>query len=69
MVSRLAPFVAVCLANGLNTGLMRSEELNNGIVVTDENGNPLGQSKLAARKAIGQDSLKIKYKKINNDTN
>jgi hypothetical protein len=51
---RLSPFFAVCAANGLNTSLMRSNEIKNGIPVLDEHGNELGKSSIAAQRAVGQ---------------
>ena len=53
-MARLSPFFAVCAANGVNTSLMRSNEIKNGIPVLDENGNELGKSSIAAQRAVGQ---------------
>ena len=53
-MARLSPFFAVCAANGLNTSLMRSNEIKNGIPVLDEHGNELGKSSIAAQRAVGQ---------------
>ena len=41
-MGRFVPFVAIVAANMANIPLMRSEELKNGIPVTDEDGNKLG---------------------------
>ena len=54
LIGRFVPFTAVAAANCVNIPLMRSKELNEGIVVFDENGNKLGQSKIAAKWAISQ---------------
>ena len=54
VISRLSPFFAVCAANGLNTSLMRSDELEHGITVLDKNGESLGVSKIAAKWAVFQ---------------
>ncbi|RWS27661.1 sideroflexin 1:2:3-like protein [Leptotrombidium deliense] len=54
IVGRFVPFCAVAAANCVNIPMMRQKELNEGIAVTDENGNKLGNSKIAARTAIIQ---------------
>ena len=54
IVGRFVPFCAVAAANCINIPMMRSKELNDGIMVTDENGKPLGKSKVAAKQAISQ---------------
>ena len=54
LVGRFVPFVAVAAANCVNIPLMRSKELNEGLLVVDENGNKIGQSKVAAKWAIAQ---------------
>ena len=51
-MSRLSPFFAVCAANCLNTPLMRSSELENGIRVLSDKGDEVGISKIAAQQAI-----------------
>ncbi|KAH7731999.1 mitochondrial sideroflexin 2 [Aphelenchoides avenae] len=53
VVQKMVPLAAVCAANFINIPLMRQNELRNGLVVTDENGIEVGESKLAAAKAIG----------------
>lgn len=54
LVARWVPFAAVAAANCVNIPMMRQQEILNGITVTDENGNQLGQSKKAAAKGIAQ---------------
>lgn len=51
---RYVPFAAVAAANCVNIPLMRQTEILNGVDCTDENGNVVGQSKLAAVKGISQ---------------
>uniref|UniRef100_F1L372 Sidoreflexin n=1 Tax=Ascaris suum TaxID=6253 RepID=F1L372_ASCSU len=51
-VQRLVPFIAVAVANAINIPLVRQNELINGLIVTDENDNEVGRSKLPAYKAI-----------------
>jgi hypothetical protein len=53
-VGKYAPFPATALANCINTALVRQHELKEGIVVTDAAGNPMGKSKIAAKKAIAE---------------
>lgn len=53
LIGRFVPFAAVAAANCVNIPLMRQTELLRGIPVTDEDGNRIGESKAAARKAIG----------------
>uniref|UniRef100_A0A8C7DXD4 Sideroflexin 5b n=1 Tax=Oncorhynchus kisutch TaxID=8019 RepID=A0A8C7DXD4_ONCKI len=52
IIQRLIPFPAVASANICNVGLMRHNELSEGVDVLDENGNILGSSKIAAKHAI-----------------
>lgn len=52
IIQRLVPFPAVASANICNVGLMRHNELSEGIDVLDNNGNVVGSSKVAARHAI-----------------
>ncbi|XP_060097740.1 sideroflexin-2 [Heteronotia binoei] len=54
LVARWVPFAAVAAANCVNIPLMRQQELINGITVTDENDNRLGESRRAAIKGISQ---------------
>ncbi|XP_077205691.1 sideroflexin-2 isoform X3 [Paroedura picta] len=54
IVARWVPFAAVAAANCVNIPLMRQQELINGITVTDENDNHLGESRRAAIKGITQ---------------
>ncbi len=42
LIGRFVPFVAIAAANMVNIPLMRWEEWNNGIHVTDQDGNKLG---------------------------
>uniref|UniRef100_A0A3Q3B944 Sidoreflexin n=1 Tax=Kryptolebias marmoratus TaxID=37003 RepID=A0A3Q3B944_KRYMA len=51
IIQRFVPFPAVS-ANICNVGLMRHNELSEGIDVLDGNGNVVGSSKIAARHAI-----------------
>ncbi|KAF7669593.1 hypothetical protein LDENG_00176810 [Lucifuga dentata] len=52
IIQRFVPFPAVASANICNVGLMRHNELSEGIDVLDNNGNVVGSSKVAARHAI-----------------
>lgn len=52
LIGRFVPFVAVAAANCINIPLMRQKEIKEGIDVYDENGSKIGQSKVAAQKAI-----------------
>lgn len=54
LMARWVPFVAVASANCVNIPMMRQQEILNGIAVTDENGNKLGNSTRAAAKGISQ---------------
>ncbi|KAG8003871.1 Sideroflexin-5, partial [Nibea albiflora] len=49
IIQRFVPFPAVASANICNVGLMRHNELSEGIDVLDDNGNVVGSSKIAAR--------------------
>ncbi|GAB0099696.1 Sideroflexin-2 [Sergentomyia squamirostris] len=53
-VQRYVPFAAVAAANCVNIPLMRQNELTGGIEVSDENGNVVGRSRIAAVKGISQ---------------
>lgn len=54
LLQRYVPFAAVAAANCINIPLMRQNELANGIVVCDEDGNELANSRIAAVKGISQ---------------
>lgn len=54
LVARFVPFCAVAAANCINIPMMRSNELANGIPVISEEGEEVGYSKAAAKKAIVQ---------------
>lgn len=51
---RYVPFAAVAAANCVNIPFMRQNEVVYGIDCTDDNGNIVGQSKIAAAKGITQ---------------
>lgn len=46
VVGRFVPFLAVATANCINIPMMRQSELHNGVTVLDEDGQPLGQSRV-----------------------
>jgi len=52
IVGRYVPFAAVAAANCINIPLMRQSEIFNGVPVTDENGNRIGTSAIAAKRAV-----------------
>uniref|UniRef100_A0A0N5AWW2 Sideroflexin-2 n=1 Tax=Syphacia muris TaxID=451379 RepID=A0A0N5AWW2_9BILA len=52
LIQRLVPFSAVAVANAINLPLMRQNELKNGVMVSDDEGNELVPSKCAAYKGI-----------------
>lgn len=54
LLQRYVPFAAVAAANCVNIPLMRQGEILNGIAVTDEKGNKVTESKVAAGKGISQ---------------
>ncbi|KAI1285939.1 Sideroflexin-3 [Halotydeus destructor] len=54
LVGRFVPFCAVAAANCVNIPMMRQKELKEGILIVDENGKKLGNSKIAAKTAISQ---------------
>ncbi|GMR60801.1 hypothetical protein PMAYCL1PPCAC_30996 [Pristionchus mayeri] len=51
-LQRMVPLGAVAVANAINIPMMRQNELKNGVVITDENGNAIGSSRLAAYKGV-----------------
>ncbi|XP_052833716.1 sideroflexin-2 isoform X1 [Octopus bimaculoides] len=54
ILQRFVPFIAVAAANIVNIPLMRQSEFLDGIIVYDENKNPVTTSKYAAVKGISQ---------------
>lgn len=54
VLGRLIPFAAVVSAGVVNVYLMRSEEIKKGISVFDNDGNDLGNSRTAAKYAVGE---------------
>ena len=52
LVQRFVPLPAVMTASTLNVVLMRMHEVDEGIDVVDKQGNVVGTSKLAAKKAL-----------------
>ncbi|KAJ3181552.1 hypothetical protein HDU85_003494 [Gaertneriomyces sp. JEL0708] len=54
VLARAVPFAAVAAAGTLNVFLMRQKELREGILIQDNDGNPLGKSTTAGYKAVGQ---------------
>lgn len=52
IASRFVPFAAVASANCVNIPLMRQSELQNGVPVTNKDGEVIGNSVTAARRAI-----------------
>ncbi|ESN95174.1 hypothetical protein HELRODRAFT_157714 [Helobdella robusta] len=57
LVGRYVPFIAVASSNAINIPCMRNRELFEGIPVLTEDGERVGESKAAARKAIIQVTL------------
>lgn len=53
-IGRLVPLVAVAAANCVNIPLMRQREVVEGINVELSNGEIIGKSKIAAKKALAQ---------------
>lgn len=52
LIGRFVPLLAVAAANCINIPMMRSQELQKGTTIYDDNNNPLGQSQVAARTGI-----------------
>jgi len=52
LIGRFVPFAAIAIANCINIPLMRMKEINEGITVTDKQGNELGSSSIAAKQGI-----------------
>ncbi|XP_003740795.1 sideroflexin-3 [Galendromus occidentalis] len=52
LIGRFVPFAAVAAANCVNIPLMRMREIQEGIAVTSEDGQELGESSTAAKWAI-----------------
>ncbi|KAG2466002.1 sideroflexin-5-like isoform X2 [Polypterus senegalus] len=57
LIQRFVPFPAVASANICNVVLMRHSELAEGIDVLDANGNAVGSSKIAAKRALMETAL------------
>uniref|UniRef100_A0A672FIY0 Sideroflexin-5-like n=1 Tax=Salarias fasciatus TaxID=181472 RepID=A0A672FIY0_SALFA len=57
LVQRFIPFPAVASANVCNVVLMRHSELSEGISVVDQDGNVVGTSRVAARRALAETAL------------
>lgn len=57
LIGRLVPFTAVAAANCINIPLMRRLELQQGIMLTSEKGEKIGESKTAARQGIAMVTL------------
>ena len=54
LIARYVPFAAVACANCINIPCMRSRELLEGIPVFTSDGEKVGESKKASKKAIAQ---------------
>jgi tricarboxylate carrier len=57
IIQRFVPLPATSLASTLNVLCMRAPELETGIDVFDENGNKIGTSKVAAKRAVIETAL------------
>eukprot|EP01117_Protostelium_nocturnum_P004802 TRINITY_DN1742_c0_g1_i1.p1 TRINITY_DN1742_c0_g1~~TRINITY_DN1742_c0_g1_i1.p1 ORF type:complete len:347 (-),score=117.98 TRINITY_DN1742_c0_g1_i1:30-1070(-) len=53
-IQRFVPYTAVAVAGIANVFMMRWNEIQEGIVVRDENGNEVGKSSIAGRNACSQ---------------
>lgn len=56
-LGRFVPFFAVASANLINIGAMRRHELQDGVAVLDAQGNKLGSSVSAAKKALSETAV------------
>ncbi|XP_065882953.1 sideroflexin-1-like [Dysidea avara] len=54
LIGRYVPYFAVAIANCINIPMIRQKEIREGIDIKDSEGNELGKSKVAAKKAISQ---------------
>jgi tricarboxylate carrier len=54
LAGRFVPFAAVAAANCINIPLMRRSELSEGIMLSTESGEKVGESKIAAKEGISQ---------------
>jgi len=57
LASRFVAYPATATASFLNVFLMRQNELYEGLDVSDSNGNVLGSSKVAAKKAVTETAI------------
>jgi len=57
LIQRFVPFPAVATANVCNVIIMRRSELTTGIDVKDKDGNVVGVSKIAAKKALFETAI------------
>lgn len=57
LIQKFVPFPAVACASTCNLLLMRNSELSTGIEVEDHNGNVIGKSKVAAKKALMETAI------------
>jgi len=57
VVGRFVPFAAVAAANCINIPLMRRSELEQGIMLMTEDGEKVGESKIAAKQGISMVTL------------
>ena len=47
VVGRFVPFLAVATANCINIPMMRQDEIVRGVAILDEEGRPLGESRVS----------------------
>ncbi|GFR82787.1 sideroflexin [Elysia marginata] len=57
LIQRLVPFPATATASTCNVLLMRNSELSEGIEVLDKQGNTVGTSQVAAKKALKETAI------------